>query len=289
MTEIGSGMRIKSRVETALDTEVTDCVELNGGEVGRVHRCELADDRAVVAKTGGTPLTVEARMLENLDAHGLPVPTVHYASDALLVLAYVGGESGQGHLTASTERDVARHPAALHANTNPRYGFPFDSLSGPYRQPNPWTDSWVAFFREHRLLHVAKAARDEGKLHSSVFSRLEALCDDLASLLPDDPPASLLHGDVWANNLVHRDGQIRAFLDPACSYGHAEVELAYADLVGFGDAFFEAYRDERRIDDDFWNRRRDVYALYPLCEHVRYFDAERYREEVARTLDRIGY
>jgi len=280
---------ISHRVEAALETTVTECVELDGGEVGRVHRCRLADGRTVVAKTGDTPLTVEARMMEYLDARGLPVPEVHYTSDALLVLEHVAGESGGAHLTAATERDVARHLAALHTNTESHYGFPFDSLSGPYRQPNPWTDSWVVFFREHRLLYVARAARDEGTLPSKTFSRLEGLCKDLGSLIPDDPPASLLHGDVWANNLIHRDGEIRAFLDPACSYGHDEVELAYADLVGFGDAFFGTYRDERGIDDGFRSRRRDVYALYPILEHVRYFDTDRYRDELVRVLDRIGY
>ena len=289
MTGTESETIVARRVGAALRVPITECVELDGGEVGRVHRCELTDGRTVVAKTGATPLTVEARMVEHLGARGLPVPAVQYASDALLILAYVAGESGGDHLTASAERDVARHLAALHANTESHYGFPFDSLSGPYRQPNPWTDSWVAFFREHRLLHVARAARDDGTLPRKAFSRLDALCDDLGSLIPDDPPASLCHGDVWANNLIHRDGTVQAFLDPACSYGHDEVELAYADLVGFGDAFFETYRDERGIDDGFDQCRRDVYALYPLLEHVRYFDTDRYRDEVARTLDRLGY
>jgi fructosamine-3-kinase len=277
---------VTRRVEATLETAVAECVELDGGEVGRVHRCELADGRTVVAKTGNTPLTVEARMLEYLGEHGLPVPEVSYASDTLLCLEYVLGE---GTLTPGIERDVARRLAALHGNTVSRYGFPFDTLSGPYRQPNPRTDSWVAFFRERRLEHVGRAARDGGSLPAAAFARLEALCSDLGSLIPDDPPASLLHGDVWARNLCCRDGTVQAFLDPACSYGHNEVELAYADLVGFGDAFFETYETERAIDEGFRKRRRDVYALYPVLEHVRYFDADRYREELDATLARLGY
>lgn len=286
MTGTESETTVARRVETALGTTVEECVGLDGGEVGRVYRCDLTDGRTVVAKTGTTPLTVEARMIRYLDARGLPVPDVHYASDALLILAYVAGTSD---LTATAERDVARHLAALHGHTAPEYGFPFDSLSGPYRQPNRWTDSWVDFFSEYRLSHMGRAARDEGALSPETFSRLEALCTDLDSLIPDDPPAALLHGDVWANNLIAREGEIEAFLDPACSYGHGEVEVAYADLVGFGEEFFETYRAERGIDDGFWERRRDVYALYPVLEHVRYFDVDRYRDELAATLARLGY
>jgi fructosamine-3-kinase len=277
---------VARRVKAALEIGVTDCVELDGGKVGRVHHCDLASGRTIVAKTGVTPLTVEARMLAYLDEHGLPVPGVQYASDALLCLEYVPGEST---LTPAVERDVARRLAALHGRTAPEYGFPFDTLSGPYRQPSPRTDSWVTFFREHRLEQLGRAARDEGTLPREAFDRLEALWGDLGSLVPDDPPASLLHGDVWAENLRCRNGTVRAFLDPACSYGHAEVELAYADLVGFGEALFETYETERPIAEEFWEHRRDIYALYPLLEHVRYFDADRYREELYGTLARLGY
>jgi fructosamine-3-kinase len=276
---------IERAVEAALGVGVDAVVELDGGEVGTVSRVSLSDGRTVVAKRGETPLTVEARMLGVLDDHGLPVPTVEYASDALLVLEDVPGEDP---VTPAVERTVARHLARLHEVTTDRYGFPFDSLSGPYRKPNPWTESWVSFYREQRLLPLARATRDECRLSPSSFDRLRALAADLDSLVPDDPPASLVHGDVWAENLVV-DGDAVTFIDPACAYVHAEVELAYVDFVGFGDAFFETYRAERGIDRGFWDRRRDVYVLYPLVEHVRYFDDDRYRDKLSVALDRLGY
>ena len=276
---------IELAVASALGTDVDAAVELDGGEVGSVSRVTLADGRTVVAKRGATPLTVEARMLRVLDEHGLPVPGVEYASDALLVLEDLPGE---GAVTPAVERTVARHLATLHDVTADRFGFPFDSLSGPYRKPNPWTDSWVPFYREQRLLPLARATRDECRLSPAAFDRLRALAADLDTLLPDDPPASLIHGDVWAENLVVGEDGV-TFLDPACAYVHAEVELAYVDFVGFGDAFFETYRAERGIDGGFRERRRDVYALYPLLEHVRYFDEERYRDLLSAALDRLGY
>jgi fructosamine-3-kinase len=276
---------IERRVARALGVAATDATELEGGEVGRVHRVALGDGRTVVAKTGATPLTVEARMLRHLDDAGLPVPAVAYASDALLVLEFV---PGSGSLAPAAERDAARHLAALHDRTADAYGFPFDTLSGPYHQPCPWTDDWPAFFGEHRLGHVARAARDEGALAPAAFERVDAVRADLDGLLPAAPTPSLLHGDVWAGNLVVRGGAVRAFLDPACSYGHAEVDLAYADWVGFSAAFFEAYDDARGLAPGF-EERRDAYALYPILEHVRYFGAPRYRDALDRTLAALGY
>ena len=118
----------------------------------------------------------------------------------------------------------------------------------------------------------------------------DALAGDLDSLLPDDPPAALLHGDVWANNLLAADGEVRALLDPACYFGHAEVELAYVDFGGsFGDAFFETYDDERGIDPGFRDERCAVYQLVPLLEHLLYFEEDRYAAGLRERLTDLGY
>jgi len=276
---------IAQAVAAALGTGVDTAIQLDGGEVGTVSRVTLADGRTIVAKRSATPLTVEARMLRTLDDHGLPVPAVEYASDALLVLTDVPGD---GAVTPAVERTVARHLAALHDVTADRFGFPFDSLSGPYRKPNSWTESWVDFYREQRLLPLASATRDECRLSSGLFDRVRALAADLDDLVPDDPRASLIHGDVWADNLVVGEDAV-TFLDPACAYVHAEVELAYADFAGFDEAFFETYRAERGIREGFRDRRRDVYVLYPLLEHVRYFDDDGYRDQLSAALARLGY
>lgn len=286
-----SDQALRTAVADALDAPVAGSRELDGGEVGTVHRVTLADGRTVVAKTGDTPLDVEAQMLDWLDERGLPVPERHYRSDDLLVLAYVEGD---GDLTPAAERDVARHLAALHeerpTGTDGAFGFPFDTLDGPYRQPNPWTDSWVEFYRDHRLLYAAEAARSEGLLSADLSERLDSLAADLDSWLPERPAPSLVHGDVWANNVVVRDGRVRAFLDPACYFGHAEVELAYADFAGsFGDPFFETYREERGIDPGFSEGRRELYQLYPLLVHLRYFEDKNYAADVERALGTVGY
>lgn len=266
-------MPLTDRVTSILDAEPTDITELSGGEVGTVYRVEFGDRPAVAAKVGETPLTLEARMLRYLDAETeLPVPEVYYASDDLLVLEYVEGD---GQWTPATERDVAEHVAALHEVAAPAFGFDHETLSGPFAQPNPWTDSWIEFFREQRLLHFAHAAHEEGVLPARTLSRIETLADRLEDLLVEPEHPSLLHGDLWAGNLIVREESLAAVLDPAIYFGHAELELAYVQLGGpLGDAFVERYRDLRGLAPGY-DHRRAVYQAYHELEQARFFGRER--------------
>ncbi|SFR45576.1 fructosamine kinase family protein [Halogeometricum limi] len=285
--ETPSAETIRTRAESQFESPVTALSELDGGEVGTVYRVEFADRSPVVAKAGDTPLTVEAEMLRYLARESpLPVPEVYDAADDLLFLQYVDGD---GRFTESVERDIADHLAALHEVTADRSGFSFDTLSGPYHFPNPWTESWVEFFREHRLLDVADAAAAEGTLPATDRERVTALASDLDSLLAEPDEPSLVHGDVWRENVVVRDGRVRAFLDPATYYGHPEVELAYvAAFDGFGDAFFDRYDELRGIDPGFFETRATVYGVHPLLEHVRYFGRD-YLPHLREALDELGY
>ena len=94
---------------------------------------------------------------------------------------------------------------------------------------------------------------------------------------------------MWANNLIADGDTIAAFLDPACSYGHAEVDLAYCAFVGTSGAFFEAYDRARGIDPGFRDGRLAVYRLLPELEHVRHFDTDGYRGSVDATLSTLGH
>ena len=265
---------------------VADAAELDGGQVGSVHRVDLADGRRVVVKTAAADLTVEARMLAHLaDEGGLLVPTTHHAAEDLLILSFVAGDAD---LTPAVERDAADRLAALHVVEADAFGFPFDTLTGPYRQPNPWTDDWPTFFGQHRLGRAASRAREEGSLPVELAERLSVLVADLDGVLDHDPTPSLIHGDVWRENVLTDGESVRAFLDPACYYADPEVELAYAEWTDLaGDAFFERYREVAGVDAGY-DERAAVYRLYPLLTHLRYFGAE-YLEPIRETLSDVGY
>ncbi|MFC7097565.1 fructosamine kinase family protein [Halobaculum marinum] len=268
--------------------EVTSATLLDGGEVGTVRRVDLADGRRVVVKTGPPDPTVEAGMLRHLAAEGgLRVPAVHHAGDGVLVLEHVAHDADAA-VTPAVARDLAERLAALHATTADAFGFPFDTLTGPYDQPNAWTDAWPAFFGEHRLAHSATQAHEEGVLPAADLNRVDALVDDLPDLLDHDPTPALIHGDVWAGNVLHDGERVTALLDPACYYGDPEVELAYVEWTETGGAAFrERYREVARVADGYADRE-PVYRLYPLLTHLRYFGTE-YLDEVRATLSVVGY
>nr|WP_264474918.1 fructosamine kinase family protein [Salinirubrum litoreum] len=268
------------------DCPVETTTELDGGQVGSVHRVDLADDRRVVVKTADTDLRIEAEMLAHLrSVGGLTVPDVYHATADLLILEFVPGDSA---ISPAVERDLAARLADLHATETDQFGFPFDTLTGRYRQPNPWTDDWATFFGDERLGHAAACAREEGVLPPDLAERLGALGDDLPVLLDHDPTPSLIHGDVWSENLLTDGESVRAFLDPACYYADREVELAYAEWAGVaGETFFERYRAVAGVDSGYESRRH-VYRLYPLLTHLRHFGSE-YLDPLDATLETLGY
>src|SRR6056297_3797099 len=84
---------------------VDTVTELDGGQIGSVHRVDLADDRRVVAKTADVDLRTEAKMLRRLrTAGGLRVPEVHHVTPDLLVMEFVAGDST---ISPAVERDLA--------------------------------------------------------------------------------------------------------------------------------------------------------------------------------------
>jgi len=275
-----------ARVSTALGADATDATELDGGNVGTVYRVAFADRAPVAAKVDDAPLGVEAAMLQYLARETpLPVPEVYHVEQGLLLLEFVAGD---GRFDERAERDLARQVAALHDVSADAYGFPFDTLSGPFSQSNPWTDSWIEFLRAQRVLPFAEAARADGALPDATFDRVRAFADRLDGLLAEPEAPALVHGDVHPGNVVFDEGAVQAVLDPAIFYGHDEFDLSYvlrSDAVG--DAFLAEYRRHRDVDPAFFETRRDVYEAFHALENVRFF-GERWLPRLDRALDRVG-
>lgn len=277
-------------VEAALGERLTSARPLGGGCIGEVYRASLADGSMVVAKvdrTGGeAKLSVEGYMLGYLAEHShLPVPEVYHSSDELLLMEYVEGWGGSSPVV---QTDAAELLAALHGVTAAEFGHERDTLIGGLDQPNPWTASWVEFFREHRLMYMAREANVAGSLPDEDLRRVERLAERLDEYLEEPESASLIHGDVWGGNVIAGADGISGFLDPAIYHADPEIELAFITLFGtFGETFFERYAEIRPIRDGFFEVRRDLYNLYPLLTHVRLFNGK-YLEATQSILSRFG-
>ncbi len=281
----------EAEIAAATGSAVAGLRPLSGGCVGEVYAVDLADGRRLVAKVGGSGgLVLEGWMLGYLAAHSaLPVPEVMHASDRLLLLELLPSD---GEIDGAAERDAARHLAALHGVNAAQFGLERGTLIGPLPQPNPLSDRWVPFFAEHRLLYMAGLAAEAGQLPGAMRRRVELLAGRLDRWLEEPAAPSLLHGDMWAGNVLCRWGRdgcrIAGFIDPAIYYGDAEIELAYATLFNtFGPAFFDEYQVLRPLRPGFFEARRDLYNLYPLLVHVRLF-GQGYLGSVEQILRRFG-
>ncbi|BBL79504.1 aminoglycoside phosphotransferase [Rubrobacter xylanophilus] len=276
-------------VEGALGERLVSARPLGGGCIGEVYKVELSDGTPLVAKVdreGGAQLECEAYMLRYLrQRSGLPVPEVLHCSQNLLLMEFVEGES---RFSPAAERHAAELLAGLHDIGGAAYGHERDTLIGSLPQPNPWTDSWVDFFREHRLLYMARVAREAGRLPAKDARRVGRLAERLDDLIGEPQPPGLVHGDVWSANVLAKEDRIAAFLDPAIYHADPEVELAFISLFdSFGEPFFERYAEIRGIKEGFFEVRRDLYNLYPLLVHV-YFFGGGYLLSVEETLRRFG-
>lgn len=279
-------------VEAALGTRLTSARPMGGGCVGEVYRAALSDGSTVVAKvdrTGGeASLSLEGYMLRYLAEHSrLPVPEVYHAADELLIMEYV---EGGGEASPTAERDAAELLAELHGVISTEFGHERDTLIGGLHQPNPWTASWVEFFRDHRLLYMAHEAQRAGRLPEEDLQRIDRLAGRFDEYIGEPESASLIHGDVWSGNVVSSgSGGIAAFLDPAIYHADPEMELAFISLFGtFGESFFEHYGEIRPVESGFFEVRRDLYNLYPLLVHARLFGGG-YLGAVQNTLARFGF
>lgn len=251
-----------------------------------VYKVLLADGRTVVAKTGKR-LETEAYMLRYLAEHSaLPSPIPLYATDTLLVMDYIEGSST---ISPEAEQHAAELLTALHSISSAQFGLERDMLIGSLPQPNPLSDQWIPFFRDHRLMVMANRAAKSGKLPVTVQLRLERLAENLDRWLLEPAAPALLHGDIWSGNVLARDGKIVGLIDPAIYYGHVEIELAFISLFDtFGEDFYARYDEICPIEYGFFEERRDLYNLYPLLVHLRLFGGA-YLGAIDRILRQFGY
>lgn len=275
---------LKQKIEKLLGQKIVHARRLSGGKVSPVVRLDLDGGGPIVAKLGsGThDLTIEAYMLNYLRQRScLPVPEVFHAEENLLLMAYIDGETG---LDAGSQAHLGELLAECHQIAGDSYGLERDTLIGPFGQPNRPSESWVAFFREQRLLYMIDIARQSDHLPLGMETRLKRFAEKVDRYLIEPPAPSLIHGDIWRENVLARGGRVVGILDPALYYAHHEMELAYMVLFDTADDdFFASYGQIWPLDADFMKTRFPIYSLYPLLVHLAYF-GRKYRQPIDSVL-----
>jgi len=281
-------MSISQQLEKILYQPVRALARLSGGCVADVFRGKLADGKQIVVKSGPAgDLALEGRMLRYLKQHTtLPIPAVYHSDRELLIIDYLPSSGG---LNTQSQEHAADLVATLHNITAPQFGFDFDTVIGGLHQPNPPSPNWVAFFSQHRLLHMAHEAYKIKKLPLTAVTKIEKFAATLPNRLMEPCSPSLIHGDLWGGNILCSNNKISGVIDPAIYYANAEIELAFTTLFStFDQTFFRRYQEHRPIAPGFFEERLDIYNLYPLLVHVRLFGGH-YVSQVERTLQRFGF
>lgn len=161
--------------------------------------------------------------------------------------------------------------AALHRIERERFGWERDNYIGGSAQANGWSDDWLAFWQDRRLMaQLRLAARN--RLPSRLMDRGERLAADCGAFFRNYAPAkSLLHGDLWGGNAGALAGGAPVIFDPAVYVGDREADVAMTTLFGgFPADFHSAYSAAWPLDDGF-RVRRDFYNLYHVLNHANLF------------------
>jgi fructosamine-3-kinase len=233
---------------------------LAGGDLSEVLLLRRPDGRCTIAK-GGPATATEAAMLRSLASIGLPTPQVEGEHGDVLLLDQIEND---GVFSPNAWADTGQALRRLHDQLGESYGWPVDYALGSVVLNNRETHDWPLFWAERRLVAVASV------LDRPWRERVDRVASRMHDLLPPRPPASLLHGDLWTGNILVRDGRLAALIDPACYYGHAEVDLAMLTLFDApGHSFWEAYGSL----EPGWEVRRSVYQVFPALVHFRLFGA----------------
>jgi len=207
------------------------------------------------------------RALRAANAVRVPAPIATGIAGERAYLALEWLDFGHGGRDAALGRALAQ----LHRTTAPRFGGPRDNTIGTTPQDNGWTDDWCAFFRDRRIAPQLALAARHG--HGGGLQRDgEQLLAAIPALLSGHaPPPSLLHGDLWSGNASCLASGEPVIFDPASYYGDREADLAMTELfAGFGADFYAAYREAWPLDDGY-ARRRTLYNLYHVLNHLNLF------------------
>jgi len=204
---------------------------------------------------------------------GIPVARIHAFDSSrrildsdFLVMERLPGTPLSGNSLVDVNRvlrQVGEHLAELHALHGESYGY-----LGAHEPMEP-QDRWAGAF----AIMWGKLIDDVERIgcyDAEESALMKKLLDERLPLFDRDVPPSLLHMDVWAQNiLVDGKGTVTGLLDwDRALWGDPEIEFAVLDYCGISEpAFWEGYGRQRDSSPEA-NVRRVFYLLYELQKYM---------------------
>ncbi|MBR2699769.1 MAG: fructosamine kinase family protein [Clostridia bacterium] len=269
-------MTLNDALRDAFGAELRRSDPVSGGDINDAFALTLTDGARVFMKSNraASPafFQAEAGGLAAIRATGaISVPSViavgsDAANGAFLLLQWVDSAPRARDFW----EDFGHSLAMMHlAPTPARFGWDHDNYIGASPQINARRESWVAFFRDCRL--APQFDRAKRWFDAGDRGRIDRLLDHLDEHLVEPDRPALLHGDLWSGNFITGSDGRAWLIDPAAYVGHREADLAMTELFGgFHPRFYDAYREARPLQPGY-ARRRDLYNLYHLLNHLNLF------------------
>lgn len=219
------------------------------------------------------------------ESTSLTVPKVYFTGATEDLIYLVMELIVPGEMKSNFWEIFAEGLASLHKKTNSQFGLEYNNFMGTLVQKNDFRPDWLTFFVENRLQDQVKLAFDKGLLDATLLANFDQLYKRLTNLLPEEPP-SLLHGDLWSGNFMVGERGEPVIMDPAIYFGHREMDIAMMHLFGgFDRKLFAAYHELYPLQRG-WEKRIEIYNLYPLLVHVNLFGGG-YLSRVKAVLKRV--
>lgn len=171
-------------------------------------------------------------------------------------------ESGQGRADTAL-RQVGEYLRQTHSLTAECYGYLGAHHPMPPRET--WVDAFAVMWNKLIDDVVSVGHYDRGEADS-----LRSLLDRYLAVFDRPVTSSLLHMDIWAQNiLVDSRGNVTGLVDwDRALWGDVEIEFAVLDYCGISEpAFWEGYGTQRDLSDHA-RVRRVFYLLYELQKYI---------------------
>ena len=210
-------------------------------------------------------------------------PKVYFLNNNLFVMQYITHNKIKDK---NSEKDFAKKLSKIHKQKNNKFGFKYDTPIGGFRQPNSFQKSWLDFYEKKRLLMIYEKINKTHPMPKKINRGVEKVLKNLKNLIPNNPQPSLIHGDLWKENMLFNNGKLVGLIDPGIYYAHKEMEIAYLKwLKTISKKFYNYYSEYANFDKDFF-KYTEVYELYFSLLNVHLWN-RKYIHNVAKLINRF--
>lgn len=283
-------------------TDIVKTERIHGGDINDAFRVSLSTGDKIFVKMNSINhmefFLTEAAGLQALGAaEKIGVPRIlglgkdSGRGSSFLALEYIESAPRNerywedfGHQLAEMHRAECRE--FVSSGGSGKYGFTEDNFIGASPQKNEPREKWIDFYRECRLLPQITMA--ERYLGTGMRRKADRLLERLDRYLREPAFPSLLHGDLWGENMICGWGGRPWIIDPAVYVGDFEADLAMTQLFGsLPKTFYAAYSEINSIDRAGYLERKNLYDLYHLLNHLNLFGTA-YLGSVMESIDKYA-